>query len=263
MKNIQLVIPAAGLGSRFANNGFLKPKPLIDVAGLPMILWVLGNFDLQRGDSVIIVSRVGLELEMEIQDVTRSLGLNLKFVQVPALTEGPAITAQHAKQLLDLDLPLIIANSDQFVSQSFIDFTDRLREEKDDLGLILTMTASSPKWSYVGRSKDGYVDHIAEKVEISNEATVGIYGWSSARLFFNSLAQMIASNDRTNGEFYVAPTYNYLISGNVNVSTYHVGQVEKSVHGLGTVEDLLKFLNNPSLPLFIDRTRTALGFDGK
>lgn len=261
MKNIQLVIPAAGLGSRFANHGYLKPKPLIDVAGLPMILWVLGNFDLQKGDSVIIVARVGFEIEMEIQALTRHLGLNVKYIQVPALTDGPAITVQHAKHLLDLDLPLIVANSDQFVSGSLLDFTQQLRVSKKDMGLILTMTASSPKWSYIGRGQDGYVNRVIEKVEISNEATVGIYGWTSAQLFFRSLDMMIASNDRTNNEFYVAPSYNYLISSNTEVSTKHVGHVEETVHGLGTVEDLSEFLKNPNLPTFVRATRKALGIN--
>lgn len=259
MKNIQLVIPAAGLGSRFANHGYLKPKPLIDVAGLPMILWVLGNFELRRGDAVIIVSRVGLEIEEGIQDLIRHLGLNIKFIDVPVLTEGPAITVQHAKLLLDLDLPLIVANSDQFVSGSILNFTQQLRQSQKDLGLILTMTASSSKWSYVGRGQDGSVNRVIEKVEISSEATVGVYGWTSAQLFFKSLDEMIASNDRTNNEFYVAPTYNYLISNGTEVATYHVGDVEESVHGLGTVEDLLEFLGNPNLPTFVDLTKKALG----
>jgi len=125
----------------------------------------------------------------------------------------------------------------------------------------LTMTASSTKWSYVGRGQDGSVNLVIEKVEISNEATVGIYGWTSAQLFFSSLDNMVASNDRTNNEFYVAPSYNYLISNNTEVSTFHVGLVEESVHGLGTVEDLLEFLENPNLPTFVHATRKALGIN--
>jgi NDP-sugar pyrophosphorylase family protein len=252
VKNIQLVIPAAGLGSRFANHGYLKPKPLIDVAGLPMILWVLGNFELQKGDSVIIVSRVGLEIEMEIQDLTRHLGLNVKYIQVPALTDGPAITVQHAKHLLDLDLPLIVANSDQFVSGSLLNFTQQLRESQKDLGLILTMTASSAKWSYVGRGQDGFVNRVIEKVEISNEATVGVYAFSRASDLIWALDQMKKSEDLVNGEYYIAPSYNYLIKSGYKFTTNFIGDNGIAIRCTGTPQDLSYFLEDNRINNYAD-----------
>ena len=43
---IQLVIPAAGAGSRFREVGIATPKPLIPISGIPMIIWVITNFKL-------------------------------------------------------------------------------------------------------------------------------------------------------------------------------------------------------------------------
>ena len=88
----------------------------------------------------------------------------------------------------------------------------------------------------------GLVQEVVEKVEISDEATVGIYGWQRAKHFFDSFDRMVSVNDRTNNEFYVAPTYNYLIQQGLNVSAENIGKVEAKVFGLGTPEDLRIFI---------------------
>jgi hypothetical protein len=104
------------------------------------------------------------------------------------------------------------------------------------------MRASSDKWSYIERDPSGKIKRIEEKVEISDEATVGIYSWSRAELFQQSLNKMIAADDKVNSEFYVAPTYNYLISEAIPVKPFYVGNLEENVFGLGTPEDLDRFL---------------------
>lgn len=258
MKNIQLVIPAAGLGSRFADFGYVQPKPLIDVAGLPMIEWVVGNFPLIKGDTLIVVSRVGLNIQETIKPIVDELGLNVHFIDVPALTEGPAMTVAAARHVLDMSQPLVVANSDQYVSASLKPFLTALRTNTEPLGLVLTMKANSAKWSYVGRLENEQVSQIVEKVEISDEATVGIYGWTKASLFFQSLEGMVKNDDRTNGEFYVAPSYNYLINAGLRVETEFVGNLEDNVHGLGTVEDLKTFLENPKLEDYLIQVKKML-----
>ena len=113
------------------------------------------------------------------------------------------------------------------------------------------MNASGNKWSYVLRSENAGIVEVKEKVEISSEATVGIYGWTQSKSFFTSLDSMIIANDRTNGEFYVAPSYNYLIKNNFRVSGFNIGNVESHVHGLGTPEDLEKFITNVELETYL------------
>lgn len=242
-RNIQLVIPAAGLGSRFRNAGFLNPKPLIDVLGLPMISWVIGNFRLEPGDKVIIVSKVGDNLGSSL-DGSLS-GISVKFIEVDRLTSGPASTVQFAYDYLDPNMPFIVANSDQFISSGLDDFVEIVRDQSFD-GVILTMEAYGNKWSYVTRNSSGYVNEVREKVEISSEATVGIYAWSKPIYFADSLDEMIKADDRVNGEFYVAPTYNYLIRNGKTIMPFHIGRVSDSVFGLGTPEDLEIFLSDPS-----------------
>jgi len=110
-------------------------------------------------------------------------------------------------------------------------------------GFILTMNATGTKWSFVERDRVSLnsIIRVVEKIEISEEATVGIYGWTKTNFFVESYKKMITANDRVQGEFYVAPTYNYLIRNKMIIEAIKVGAINQSVHGLGTPEDLDQF----------------------
>lgn len=256
MKMLQLVVPAAGLGSRFTAIGISTPKPVIDVLGLPMIAWVIGNFKLTSSDVVIIVTRRELQIEETLARFLRNFQCRVEFIYIDHVTEGPAITVSLAKPSLDPEEALIVANSDQYVSADLAVFENEVRNSIN-WGQILTMNASSTKWSYIRKNKSGFVSEVKEKVEISNEATVGIYGWSKAKYFFDSLNLMMLSADRTNGEFYVGPSYNYFADKNL-VSAINIGDLENHVHGLGTPEDLDIFKLNEQRFTFLNSVKRNL-----
>ena len=165
-------------------------------------------------------------------------------MEIDGLTEGPASTVNLALKQIPDDESIIVANSDQYIFTDLSGFISNVRRGKSD-GQILTMQASSNAWSYVGRDDDGKVNRVIEKVEISNEATVGVYGWNKARVARESFLDTFQNNIRTNNEFYVAPTYNYLIRNGLQVETFSVGKHGSAVHGLGTPLDLDAFLKLP------------------
>ena len=63
MNAINIVIPMAGLGSRFASIGYDKPKPFIDVKGKPMIVRVLENLNYPNANYILIARKEHLERE--------------------------------------------------------------------------------------------------------------------------------------------------------------------------------------------------------
>ena len=142
---VNVVIPAAGQGKRFAEVGYQHPKPLIDVEGRPMIDLVLENF---RGVGRPIVLLQDRHVEQYCADsLIKSLAPDGEVVGVDGLTEGAACTVLLAEQLIDNANELVLANSDQVVDVSIEAFVREMRDRDADGG-ILTFRSDHPKWSY-------------------------------------------------------------------------------------------------------------------
>ena len=246
---IQLVIPAAGAGSRFKDVGIDLPKPLIPVGDIPMILWVLRNFNLESSDSVFIVCQKSFEMPEALQEFLRELEFRVTFIEIDGITTGPASTVKIALPYLNPDLPIIVANSDQYVSHDLSSFVGAVRNSENP-GTILTMQATGSKWSYIGRNELGEITEVVEKRQISNEATVGIYAWSSPELLNDSIKYIESEELMVNNEYYVAPSYCYLVLKGLSIGVYSVGDHGEAVHGLGTPEDLSEFLSHAQFEEF-------------
>lgn len=249
MKPITLVIPAAGLGSRFRNVGIETTKPLIPILGRPMLEWVIGNFPLIEGDRIVVIGQKADRLGSNLPLTDLRKFIDVSFIEIDGITDGPATTVSFALDSIPEDNPVIVANSDQYVSASLVEYVRRTRNPESD-GFILTMLAEGNKWSYVGRNTNGAVDRVREKEEISNEATVGIYSWSTASLCRKVIQMQRELGEKVNNEFYVAPTYNFLLGLGLKIDTLNIGSHGGNVHGLGTPEDLQIFLNDPRLSEF-------------
>jgi NDP-sugar pyrophosphorylase family protein len=237
---INIVIPMAGLGSRFSAAGFEKPKPFIDVSGKAMIVRVLENLAYQNARYILIARKEHIQKESElVNEIKKSY--NVDIITIDEVTEGTACTVLAAKDFINNDDPLVIANSDQIVDINFHDFVDDSLNRNLD-GSILTFIdeKKNPKWSFAKINKNQMVTKVKEKQPISKYATVGIYMFNKGRYFIDGVADMITSNDRVNGEFYTCPVYNYLISDRLQIGIYDIDPT--LMHGIGTPEDLDKYL---------------------
>jgi NDP-sugar pyrophosphorylase family protein len=238
MKLLQIVIPMAGRGSRFAQAGFTTPKPLIPVGGRPMIQWVIDNIRPQQPHRFTFICLAEhLETHPEVSAELRRLCPGCEIVPVKTVTEGAACTVLLARDLINSDDPLMIANSDQIVN---LDINEYLAaaDAPDVSGLIMTFWSDHPKWSYCRMRADQTVSEVVEKKVVSNEATVGIYNFRQGRDYVRAAEAMIVKNLRVNNEFYVAPTYNQLIDEGAKVITMKTGREYAGMYGLGIPEDL-------------------------
>jgi len=235
---INIVIPMAGLGSRFSKAGYTLPKPFIDVAGKPMIARVMDNLKVEGAAYTLIARQEHIdEFAKHFQSIRDAYPVTI--IGIDKVTAGPACTVLHAHRNLNNDAPLLIANSDQLVDMDFNDFIGDSRK-RGLMGSILTFPASDPKWSFAKVDDKGFLLEAKEKVPISQNATVGIYYFEKGRHFVEGALDMIAANDTTNNEFYVVPIYNYLIEQGLRFGIYDIP--EAIMHGLGTPEDLDAYL---------------------
>lgn len=233
---LNIVVPMAGRGSRFSNAGYKMPKPLIDVHGHYMIEYVTKNLTPQIEHRFIYICQEEHLEKYQLEKYLRQIAPNCVVVTVDHITEGAACTVLLAEEYINSNDPLMIANSDQYIDT---DINHYLRQMNNHDGLIMTMPANDPKWSFIKVDEKNLVSMVREKEVISNEATVGVYNYKHGKDFVKYAHLMIGKNIRVNNEFYVAPVYNEMIDAGMKITYFDVGE---KMYGLGTPEDLSEFL---------------------
>ena len=191
---INVLIPMAGAGSRFQEEGYKLPKPLIDVCGKPMIERVINSLNSKNLDINFIFLALKEHLDMGLADYIDGKG---DVVVVDKLTEGAACTVLLAEHLIDNEDSLVIANCDQYLQW---DFADYIKFSKSFDGCLVTFNSTNPHHSYV-RCRKGIVTDVAEKIVISDKASAGIYYFKRGSDYIKSSHRMIEKNIRTNNEF--------------------------------------------------------------
>ena len=236
-EKLNVLIPMAGAGSRFATAGYTFPKPLIDVEGKPMIQVVVENLNIDA-NYIYVVQKSHRE-KFNLDTLLNLITPNCTIVEVDGVTEGAACTALLAKEFIDNGNPLFFANSDQFVEWDSNEFFYKMNENDADGG-IPVFHSTHPKWSFAKLDEDGFVTEVQEKNPISDLATIGFYYWKHGSDFVKYAEEMIEQDIRVNGEFYVCPVYNNAIKGGLKVRTFDTPKM----WGLGTPEDLKHYLEN-------------------
>jgi dTDP-glucose pyrophosphorylase len=243
---LNIVIPMAGHGSRFAKAGYTAPKPLIPVHGKPMIEVVIDNLRPQVEHCFTFICQQQHLTEYGLGEMLQVWAPGCHVVPVSQVTEGAACTVLLARDIINTPMPLMIANCDQYVDVAIDDYLAHMTSADMD-GLIMTMTADDPKWSFVRLDARDLVTHVVEKEVVSNDATVGIYNFRTGAAFVTAAETMIAKGLRVNNEFYVAPVYNELIQNGGRIGVYNIGGVRDGMYGLGVPEDLEYFLTCNSI----------------
>jgi dTDP-glucose pyrophosphorylase len=229
---MNILIPMAGLGSRFPKSKL--PKPLIDVNGKPMVQRAVESMGIDG--NLIFIIRSEHNVEFNLDEKIKDLFPESTIISVDYLTEGPACTAILAKNIIDKDEPLIIANCDQIMNWDHETFSLFCKNYPHD-GFVVTYFANTEKNSYVKIQNNGFAKELKEKEIISNISTNGIHFWKKGSDFVQSVYDMIENNDRApNGEFYIAPSYNYLINKNKKIGIFHIPNCQH--WAVGTEEDL-------------------------
>ena len=235
--SLNILIPMAGAGTRFADAGYIFPKPLIEIDKKPMIQWVVESLNI-KANYIFIIQKKHQE-KYNVKSVLQILKPNCKIIELDEITQGAACTTLLAKKFINNDNPLIIANSDQYIEWNSAKSIYNFVTKKLD-GAILTFEAIHPKWSYAKCNENNFVEEVAEKKVISNNATVGVYYWNKGSEYVKYAEQMIDKNIRVGKEFYVCPVFNEAIQDKKKIKIEKVNDM----WGLGTPEDLSYFIQH-------------------
>jgi HAD superfamily hydrolase (TIGR01509 family) len=153
-EEFNVLIPMAGAGSRFSSAGYTFPKPLIEVDHKPMIQVVVENLNI-KAKFIYIVQKEHYE-KYNLKYLLNLITPNCEIVQVEGVTEGAACTTLLAKEFINNDKHLLIANSDQFVEWDSNKFYYSMTNDNLDGG-VLTFKATHPKWSFARLDENGFI----------------------------------------------------------------------------------------------------------
>ena len=232
-KKKKVLIPMAGLGSRFQKAGYTKPKPFIDVNGEKMINLVLNDVISKDCDEAILVSLIENNAKSELQDLNiNNKSTTIKIIDLDKLTEGSLQTILAAEDYIK-NCSLILSNCDQKINFDVDDFLNSCDEV--DGGLI-TFTSQNTHHSYV-QTEDNIITNIIEKEVISNQAVAGVYYIKDANEFIKAAKSVIKFNKKEKGEFYVSSALQLLIYKGLKLISYNAESIM-----LGTPEELNAYL---------------------
>lgn len=236
---MNIVIPIAGLGNRFKDSGFDLPKPLIDINGVPMIEKAIRSLDI-IGQYIFIIRET--ECANDLCDVLKNVIPDCVIKKIDYVTDGPACTVDHVREYINNSSELVVANCDQIMWWNGSSFLNYCRHSIFD-GVIVTYNNNTSKNSYARIDRKGNVLCVKEKEVISNISLNGVHYWKRGDYFVSSYDEMVNAKDVSeNGEYYVGPTYNYMIASGRLVGIYHIPEFQH--HAVGTPEDLREYIRN-------------------
>lgn len=230
----------SGIGKRFIDAGYTKPKPLIEVDGKPIIEHVVNLFP-GITDITFICNKTHIE-KTDMKNVLLSLFPSCKILEVPDdMKKGPVFAVYKIFDYIDNNKEIILSYCDYGTVWNFDKF---LSEKSKYDGLIPCYVGFHPHMlgsdNYAFCKMDGeYVSEIKEKQPFTNDkmkefASNGTYYFKSGKLVKKYFQELIDLNLSINGEYYISLVYNLLIRDGLKVGVF---QIEKMLQW-GTPYDL-------------------------
>lgn len=201
---MKAVILLAGLGTRLRPHTYSRPKPLVNVAGKPVLAHILdGMADLKFDEIIFIVGYLGDQIEKYVLE--QYPHLNSRFV-IQEEMRGQAHAINLARAYIDQDVLIIFGDT---IWET--DWT-RLQRVRSD-GLIYCHEVEDPRRFGVVTLENGFVTRFVEKPQtlVSNLAVVGVYYFKTWQKLMRAIDDIITNNIQTKGEFYLADAMQRMI----------------------------------------------------
>ena len=197
-----VIIPLGGVGERFKQNGYKRPKALINLYGSPIITYLIDNINTESLEYIFIPYNREYK-NYRIEDYLTKLYPNIlfKFHCIEENTRGAAETINIGLNALNekRSLPVLCLDCDNFYNTDIIKAWNGVNQifTVEDHGI-------DPIYSYILTDSNNKVIKIAEKVKISNNACTGAYGFSSLLELQKYTQQVIHNNILDHSEFYIS-----------------------------------------------------------
>lgn len=241
-----IVIPMAGMSSRFYKAGYTQPKFKLPLNNRTVFEEAINSFKQYfESDFFLFITRTDDESFDFVDEKCKILGIrNFKIVSIDFNTKGQADTISVGLNQIIFEIknnePLYIFNIDSI----------RLNFRKPDskflenvYGYLEVFEGEGEHWSFVDPLPNNLVKRTTEKVRISNLCSNGLYYFKTIELFKTAFKKMSLVNEYK--ELFVAPMYNFLIDEKKVVKYVKVHPDETLFSGVPQeYEELCKFFNS-------------------
>jgi NDP-sugar pyrophosphorylase family protein len=210
---MQVVILAAGRGDRFVKAGYTVPKPLILARGKSMVQYAMAQVRAVNDRPVVLCP------DALRYDIWRAapVGILPTVIGVSHVQSGAAMTLLAAASALNEREPVLVVDCDSVIAPAAMErfvacAKARFMQDVDATVMCFQPTDNSARYSFVETTEDNAVVRIAEKDRISDLATCGAHIFTSWYVLRDAICKMVAEEDITNGEYYLAPVHNYVLA---------------------------------------------------
>jgi dTDP-glucose pyrophosphorylase len=232
-----IVIPMAGRGQRFIDQGHSIPKFCLEAHGKTLLEWSVDSLPLDLAHRVVFVALREHDEQFGVRAMVRRCyghRVSLSFVLLDAVTRGQAETVMRAEPFIAASEPLLIFNIDTMFRSPTLR-RNLAREDVD--GVLGCFRSRGARFSFAVTDEQGWVTRVTEKEPISEYALTGLYHFRKGGDFLDSARAAILSRQLSKGEFYIAPLYNTLIARGARL----VLDAAPVHHVLGTPEEYRTF----------------------
>lgn len=243
MRNLHIIMPMAGEGSRFRNAGWATPKPLIELKGKPLFVRAIES--VRVDGAPMKYSFIVRKEHIDNYCVDRSIKEILpdaKVYFVEKTTRGAVETCLIAEDGIADDDAVVVMDCDlEFDSTEYrrlIQTSLNIAGDEACGGALVSFESNEPKYSYAEVGEDGLVKRTAEKEVVSSHALCGAYFFASGREFKAAAHRLLDEPVMLKPEFYVSLLYNYLLSDG---SPVHIANMEM-YRSYGTPEELKQWM---------------------
>ena len=230
--NTTLILPMAGKGSRFTEEGYDLPKPLLDVDGLPMILQAVDC--LPESDNNVFICLQDHIDDFGIDKTLKNHFLNTEVISINETTEGQACTCEIGIEETNINLenPILISACDNGVFYDRKKYLELLNDESIDV-IVWTFrnnqaSKTNPNaYAWLDVDENDNIKHVSCKKFIYENplithAIIGTMFFRKGTYFMEGLQKNYNENIRTNGEFYVDDVLNQNIKDGLKVKVFEV-----------------------------------------
>jgi glucose-1-phosphate thymidylyltransferase len=201
---MQVIIPLAGFGTRLRPHTYTKPKPLISVAGKPVLGHILDKLtDLDIEEIIFVVGYLGDQIRDYVAD---NYDFPARYVEQEEL-KGQAHAINLAREYVHG--PVLIL----FVDTIFESDLGTIAEEPSD-GIIFAKEVEDPRRFGVVITEKGYITQLVEKpaTPVSNLAVIGLYYLRDSKMLFACIDELIRKDIKTKGEYFLADALQLMVN---------------------------------------------------